>query len=244
MRPRILQFGIFHVFTGKDRKRFLIHRVLECSFPSKALQPSMIEDIDEVVFGCCCEFVYSDDYSCQKTTSSEMGGTMASTLDRKIFHPTRLPGIYALLLERLDQAPRSEDEEDLNTESLDSCADLLLSHAKMYRFGFRIDWLSLWASPFYWLMRSLENFTLLEEGTKDIVQLLQFFFEDSEHIENMRGVLRDYVVWKVEIMVQDADFQKLLERIPSLEKAVFRSTWKYSDIRNQILGSTIISLHV
>jgi hypothetical protein len=44
---------------------------------------------------------------------------------------------------------------------------------------------------------------------------------------SMHSVLRDYIVWNVEIMMQDAGFQKLLERNPSLEKEVFRSMWKY-----------------
>ena len=42
----------------------------------------------------------------------------------------------------------------------------------------------------------------------------------------MKVLLQHYAVWNVEVMMQDTDFSKLLERIPSLEKAVFRSMWK------------------
>lgn len=50
------------------KKGFLYHRALENSFPERALQPSNLEDIDELVFTRCCEFVYSGDYSVQLPT--------------------------------------------------------------------------------------------------------------------------------------------------------------------------------
>jgi hypothetical protein len=45
-------------------------------------------------------------------------------------------------------------------------------------------------------------------------------------MENMQDILRDYAVWNLEILMQDAEFDQLLDRVPSLEKAIFRSMWK------------------
>jgi hypothetical protein len=100
---------------GKDGKRFSIHAALAKSFPEKLLESPLNSEIDEAVFGHCCEFVYSGDYS---------------------------------------------------------------------------------------------------------------VFEDSEYMENMQDILRDYAAWNVEILMQNADFQRLLNRVPPLEKAIFRSMWE------------------
>jgi hypothetical protein len=60
---RVLQSDVVHFFVSKNQKQFSIHQALESSFPRKALEPAMIESIDEEVFSRCCEFVYSRDYS-------------------------------------------------------------------------------------------------------------------------------------------------------------------------------------
>lgn len=71
---------------------------------------------------------------------------------------------------------------------------MFLSHAEIHRFRFRIGWLSLILLSFYRLLRLLKNFTLFEERTGDIVQLLVFIFKDSEYIRNLEVILRDYIV--------------------------------------------------
>lgn len=98
------------------------------------------------------------------------------------------------------------------------------SATRKYRLGLRTDWVSLCAWSLYRLLHLLDNFTLFDERSGDIVQLLSF--GDSEYMENMQDILQEYAVWNVEILMQDADFQRLLDRVPSLEKAIFRSMWK------------------
>jgi hypothetical protein len=100
------------------------------------------------------------------------------------------------------------------------------THAEIHRFGVRTGWLSLIVLSFYRLLRLLEKFTLFEERTGDIVQLLVFVFEDSEYMKNLEILLRDYMVWNVEILMRNPDFRSFLERNSSLEQTVFRSMWE------------------
>lgn len=238
-----MQSGMVEFVVGKDRRRFSIHAALAGSFPKGVLQPPMNSEVDEVIFGRCCEFVYSGNYSVPLPISNPSGndGDQPSNskalplgsvgrwdpgnLTRNIFHPTNLPSAYALIVERLDQA-RHEDGEDINTDPADNYAAFFLSHAEVYRFGYRTDWVSLCALSLYRLLHSLASFTLFKERTGDIVRLLRFVFEESEYMENMQDILRDYTAWNVEILMQDAGFQQLLDRVPPLEKAIFRSMWK------------------
>ncbi|CAI7621479.1 unnamed protein product [Penicillium palitans] len=243
MQLEILQSGVIHIFVGKEKMQFSIHRALEGSFPDSALQPSMIEDVDEVVFACCCEFVYSGDYYVPSPTSNLLGSDTgqprteevssqpklgrwdARNLIRNIFHPMTLPRIYGYLLEKLDQAPRAEAAENSATDHRYSYANVFMCHAEINRFAYNADWTSLRVLSLHRLIQSLEHFELSKDRTREIIGLLQFCFEDKGQIEDMQTVLRDYVVWNVEVMMQDTDFSKLLERVPSLQKAVFRSMW-------------------
>ncbi|KAJ5461510.1 uncharacterized protein N7458_003062, partial [Penicillium daleae] len=56
-----------------------------------------------------------------------------------------------------------------------------------------------------WLRYLLANFTLCEERTGDVVTLMKFIFEesDSEHIGNIRIILRDYTLWNMETLMQN-----------------------------------------
>lgn len=44
-----MQSNIVHFYVGNNQKQFSIHQALENSFPRKALEPAMIENIDEEV---------------------------------------------------------------------------------------------------------------------------------------------------------------------------------------------------
>jgi hypothetical protein len=243
-RYRILQSGIVEFVIGKDRRRFQIHAALAGSFPKEILQPSLNHEIDEVVFGRCCDFVYSGSYTVPEPISSPSGsnGDQLSNskaipqrsvgrwnpvnLTKNAFHPKKLPNIYDLILEQLDQKIVYDDLEVPNKDPAVSYADVFLSHAQVYRLGHRTDWVSLCALSLYRLTRSLARFTLFEERTGDIVGLLRFVFEESEDMKNMQDILLDYAAWNIEILMCDADFPQLLERVPSLEKAIFRSMWR------------------
>ncbi|KAJ5287761.1 hypothetical protein N7478_003447 [Penicillium angulare] len=73
---RILQSGVIHVLVRKSRRRFSIHRALESPFPDSALQPSILQNINKVIFARCCKFVYSGDYLISPSTNPS--GTLRS----------------------------------------------------------------------------------------------------------------------------------------------------------------------
>lgn len=72
----LMQSGIFEFIIGKDRRRFSIHVALASSFLKDILQLPMNSEIDEVVFGRCCEFVYSGDYSVPFLISNPSGSAV------------------------------------------------------------------------------------------------------------------------------------------------------------------------
>ena len=143
-----------------------------------------------------------------------------------MFHPTQLPHICAFIKEKLDKAPLDEDGKVPNTDPADNYAGVFLSHAEVYCLVYTTDWFSLCALSLYRLIRSLASFTLFEERTGDIVKLLKFVFEENEVINDMRDVSVHYAAWNVEIpLMRDTDFRQLLDRVPSLETAIFRVIW-------------------
>ncbi|GFF82365.1 hypothetical protein IFM47457_05779 [Aspergillus lentulus] len=58
MQSRVVEFVI-----GKNRRRFSIHAALASVFLKGIFQPPINGQIDEVIFGHYCEFVYSGDYT-------------------------------------------------------------------------------------------------------------------------------------------------------------------------------------
>ncbi|KAJ5201326.1 hypothetical protein N7449_004246 [Penicillium cf. viridicatum] len=71
----------------------------------------MIEDIDEIVFACCCESVYSSDYSILSPTLNLLGSDTRQprteedprNLICNIFYPITLPRTYWKSLTRLHE---------------------------------------------------------------------------------------------------------------------------------------------
>ncbi|EAL90936.1 uncharacterized protein AFUA_1G16080 [Aspergillus fumigatus Af293] len=238
-----MQSGIVDFFIGKSRRRFSVHAALAGSFPKEILQPPLNGQVDEIVFGRCCEFVYSGDYSVPLPTADPCGDDGDQTNDRQalsracarrwnplnhrenIFHPTKLPDICAFFKKNLDEAPLDEDGEIPSTDPADNYAGVFLSHAEVYRLAFTTNWVSLLSLSLYRLIRSLASFTLCEERTGDIVELLKFVFEENEYMYELKVVLVDYAAWNVEILMRDADFRQLLSRVPFLEMAIFRAMW-------------------
>jgi hypothetical protein len=238
-----MQSGIVEFVIGENRRRFSIHAALAGSFPKKIFQPPINGQVDEIVFSSCCEFVYSGDYSVPLPTADPRGAdgdeqSNSQALSREsarrwnplnhrenMFHPTQLPHICAFIKEKLEKAPLDEDGKAPNTDPADNYAGVFLGHARVYHLAYRTDWLSLCALSLYRLIRSLASFTLCEERTGDIVKLLKFVFEEIEDISDMQDVLVHYAAWNVEILMRDADFRQLLDRVPSLETAIFRLMW-------------------
>jgi hypothetical protein len=92
-------------------------------------------------------------------------------------------------------------------------------------FAFTTNWVLLWALSLYRLIHSLASFTLCEERTGDIVELLKFVFEENENMYELKVVLVDYAAWNVEILMRDAAFRQLLSRVSSLVTAIFHAMW-------------------
>ncbi|KAE8136332.1 hypothetical protein BDV38DRAFT_272155 [Aspergillus pseudotamarii] len=44
---------------------------------------------------------------------------------------------------------------------------------------------------------------------------------------NIYKIFQDYTAWNIEILMRNTNFRELLDRVPSLEKAIFRSMWEY-----------------
>jgi hypothetical protein len=125
-----MQSGFIDFVVGKDRKRFSIHAALASSFPKEILQPPINSQVDEVVFGRCCEFVYSGNYTVPLPISNPSGSDSDQPSNRKappqrrwnpiyltknLFHPRKVPNASALIIERLDQEI-SYEESPLNTD--------------------------------------------------------------------------------------------------------------------------------
>ncbi|KAJ5492689.1 hypothetical protein N7539_001435 [Penicillium diatomitis] len=241
--------SVVQFLVGKDRKRFLIHTELSSSIPSEILRPPIVEEIDEVVFGRFCEFVYSGDYSVPSPIYDGLGNQAPTEPVRQwdparltwnFFHPENLPIVCADLRERLGQVnPKYRANDESTTNPKDSYADIFLCHAEMYRFASRTGWTALYHLTLYHLLQLLANFALCEERTRDIVTLFKFVFEeiDSEFEGigdingfegrgNIKNLLGDYALWNLEILMRDADFQLVLDKMPSLKKGFFRWMWK------------------
>ncbi|KAF5862548.1 hypothetical protein ETB97_011545 [Aspergillus alliaceus] len=181
-----MQSGVVQFVTGKNRRRFSIHAALAGVFPKEIFQPPINGQINEVVFGRCCEFVYSGDYSVPLLTAYPCGDDGDQTSDSQVlsrgsarrwdpmnhrgnlFHPTTLPDICAFIKEKLDKAPLDEDGEVPNNDPADNYAD---------------D--SLCALLLYQRIRSLASFTLFKERTGDIVKPLKFVFEENEDVHDI-----------------------------------------------------------
>lgn len=163
---------IFLLVKTKSSSQFTRHwKVLFQERPlNQRWSRVMIESIDEEVFGRCCEFVYSGDYStpCPVPQSPRNGTPQpgnretqcqeeanrwdSSSLNWNLFHPKGLLRNYDILLAELAElghTPRSGFEKDLNNDPFTSYAAVFLSHAEIHRFGFRTGWLSLILLSFY-----------------------------------------------------------------------------------------------
>lgn len=204
----------------------------------------MIQSVHEEVFSLCCEFVYTGDYSAPSPIPEYFGDDVPQPKDTEIqcqrmenrwnpsnltwnlFDPDVLSHNYDILLNKLGGSSLSEAENDLSNDPFTSYAAVFISHAETHRFALRTGWTSLMVFSSYRLLRLLANFTLHEERIGDIVRLLELVFEYTGYMENLENMLRDYMVWNVEVLMQNANFRKFLEHNPSLEQTIFRAMWE------------------
>lgn len=236
-----MQSEIVELVVGKSR--FSVHAALMSSFPSNIVDSIGNEDIDEVVFSRCCEFVYRGDYSLPLATriitlrsAGQSSDADASTplpsgrwnpgnMSKNLFHPRTLLNTLNSLAELLDRVPENEAEEELSKDPSADYEHILIGHAEVYRLAIITDWASLRHLSVYRLLRVLANFSLSEGRSGTIVKLLTFAFVDNDYLGNIEDILKHYVIWNLNVLMQDAGFLRLLDRVPSLEKTIFRSMW-------------------
>ncbi|KAL4936308.1 hypothetical protein BDV06DRAFT_228024 [Aspergillus oleicola] len=240
MRPTyhdIMQSKTVEFTIGKNRKRFWIHNALTSHFPKQLFNHPVNDEIDEVDFGRCCEFVYTGDYSVPLPTSelhqtdddepiwTPMSRWNPTNLARNIFHPMSIDNYKSHFVEELGWATWDSNEKNKPTDPTEDYREVLLAHARIHRIAYRTDWTLLRVLSLHRLSQLLENFTLSEDRTGDIVSLLRFVFVESEQMRDIQKLLCDYATWNVEVLMHDAEFQKFLDAVPSFEKVIFRSMW-------------------
>lgn len=149
-----------------------------------------------------CEFVYSGDYSTPSPAYYPRSGQCRignqilkgsakrwnpTNIILNLFHPERLPRVWADLLERLDQCPNYRAKEEPQTDSKYDHTKIFSCHAEICRFVERTNWTSLCNLSLYLLLQLLANFTLWGERTTNVVTLVEVIFEesDNEHVGNL-----------------------------------------------------------
>jgi hypothetical protein len=224
----------------------LVHTSLVELFPKSITQnvkdgAATIEEVDEDTFCCACEFAYTGVYSVPSPVSmsprmqrdhdsndepAQRGAKRwnSENLLQNLFHPRKFPALSRALEENIKDLP-AVYMANTNVDPLEDHSGIFLTHAHVYRFSKRADWIFLNTLAFYNLAHALHDFTLFEERVTDIVGLLSFVFEESEYMESLQHLLRNYAVWHVETLMQNAAFRGLLERLPQLEKYIFRAMW-------------------
>ncbi|GFF96680.1 hypothetical protein IFM47457_11005 [Aspergillus lentulus] len=243
---RVITSGVTPFCVGKSHKRFLVHTSLVEAFPKSITQnvkdgAATIEDVDEDAFSRACEFAYTGDYSVplpvpvspraqrdhdDNNAPAERGAKRwnSENLLQNLFHPLKFPALSRTIEEKLEEISAVYMPYP-NDDPLEDHSEIFLTHARVYRFSNRAGWISLNTLAFYNLAHTLHDFTLFEERVTDIVGLLSFVFEESEYMESLQHLLRNYAVWHVETLMQNAAFRGLLERRPQLEKYIFRAMW-------------------
>lgn len=103
-----------------------------------------------------------------------------------------------------------------NTDSSEDYTDVFISHARLYKFAEKYDIQSLKRLCLRNLHQTLTQFTLWPESVNDVVSLLRFSYENtvsSEHgLEPLRYMLRQYVAWEMNTLVDHIPFRDLLEQ--------------------------------
>lgn len=206
---------------------------------------AIIEDVNEDAFSCACEFAYTGDYSVPLPVPMSPGARKdhdsndspaqrgakrwnSENLLQNLFHPRKFPALSRTIEEKLEDLS-AVCMPYINDDPLEDHSEIFLTHARVYRFSNRPGWISLNTLAFYNLAHALHDFTLFEQRVTDIVGLLRFVFEESEYMENLQHLLRNYAVWHVETLMQNAAFRGLLERLPQLEKYIFRAMWDVNE---------------
>ncbi|KAB8230313.1 uncharacterized protein BDW43DRAFT_321601 [Aspergillus alliaceus] len=139
-----MQSGIVEFVIGINQQQFSIHAALAGYFPKEIFQPSINGQVDEIVFGHCCEFIYSGDYSIPLPTADLCRDDNDKPSDSQ-----------TLSREKLDKASLDEGVPDNNLA--DNYAAVFLSYAEVYHFAYTADWDPLYTLLLYLYLRKIKD---------------------------------------------------------------------------------------
>ncbi|KAI4226698.1 MAG: hypothetical protein L6R36_002953 [Xanthoria steineri] len=101
-----------------------------------------------------------------------------------------------------------------NQSPKEDYTDVFLSHARLYVFAEKYDVQTLKILALENLHASLAIYTLYEERTGDIVDLLRYVYantsETVDDVEDLRTLLTLYMGYEMDTLMQDEDFQDLM----------------------------------
>ena len=123
-----------------------------------------------------------------------------------------------------------------NHEPCEDFSGVFLAHAKLYVFADQWDVRPLRNLVLYKLHQTLCNFTLYQERVVDIVELLEYAY-DNEHIKDRQGktvdqlrvLLCSYVACALEDLRKSEDFEDLLEEKGALGHDIIDQLTKHLD---------------
>lgn len=224
----------FHVHI-KALNKFLKPRLSDDSRAETKEVTLDFQDVDETTFRHCCEYAYIGDYSVIPAPAEENGDIEQlkerlfnrDSLTCNLFHPQLLPHFYDILQKYLDKPPMFQSS---STCVPDDLSEIYLCHARIYRHASRSDCPALCGLSLYYLTKALESLVLRPDQAKYIVKLFCFVFEESEFMDNLQHILCEYMVWNLEVLMQDSGFLDFLDRTPELERMVFRRMWTWGTI--------------
>ncbi|KAI9783212.1 MAG: hypothetical protein M1839_004052 [Geoglossum umbratile] len=125
-----------------------------------------------------------------------------------------------------------------NNEPLEDYTPVLLSHAHIYVFADKYDIPPLKMLALRKLRRTLVNFTLYPERIGDIVELARYSYANTPELSSgavgggadaLRELVLDYLVCKVEYVVESEKFLLLMEEGGALASGIMRKIVKRID---------------
>lgn len=114
-----------------------------------------------------------------------------------------------------------------NRKACEIYTPVFLSHARLYVFAEKYDIRPLKNLSLHKLQRTLSEFNLYLERVGDVVELLQYIYENTgEHengkVDDLRSLVAHYTACVVEKLAENDEFQGLLERAGSFVRDLIK----------------------
>ncbi|KND89137.1 hypothetical protein TOPH_06232 [Tolypocladium ophioglossoides CBS 100239] len=122
--------------------------------------------------------------------------------------------------------PRPQTRTTISSNAPDDdYTDVFLSHARMYVFVDYHGIANLQSLALHELREALSQYTLYEQGTSDIIPLLEYCFsntaEQGVHRDPLRNLVCIYTACKMEELWNDDKFQELMDTLSEFPRALF-----------------------